>query len=226
MDDIVPPPTHLPAHDLDILHDSANLDVVQKSLEEHKCYEILLTRKHVNKNMKFRITLVSDILKLSFRDYLSPELHDDIAVHSWHKVYSVVDKRKHKWSTTLLARALCEFDTILCNSKKFTPFELEQLPPAIQNYSRFMQEVDTAVDLEHNVSKRNAEKKVGVQKGFLRAQDGIDLSHSSIKSFDNSPCASAHCRHRCLLPTGMSPVEINDFNNKLKTDHKVAVQKW
>ena len=63
MDDIVPPPTHFPVHDLDILHYSANLDVVQKSLEEHKCYDILLTRKHVNKNMKFRITLVSDILK-------------------------------------------------------------------------------------------------------------------------------------------------------------------
>ena len=214
---------HQDGRQLDV---SSDEDETEKYLEQHRCYDILLSRKHVIKNIKFRVGLVSDILNLSSKAYLVPELQDDQSIHKWYQVYSTLDKRKHQWTSTLVARALCEFDMILRKNAKILPMDAEQFPAAVQYYAMFMEELETAVELEKNETRRIADKKVGKQKGYTRAQDSIDLSLLSIESLDNSLCASVHCRHRCLLPTGMSPVEMDDFNNNLKSQHRTALQKW
>ena len=100
----------------------------------------------------------------------------------------------------MLATALCEFDMILRRNAKVIPMDMEEFPAPIQYYRMYMEELKTAVDLDKKELKK-ATEKIGKQKGFMRSQDNIDLSKLSIESFDVGLCSSAHCRHRCLLPT-------------------------
>ena len=70
------------------------------------------------------------------------------------------------------------------------------------------------------------EKKIGIQKGNTRSQDHIDITKLSCYSFDPSLCASGHCHHQCLLPTGLTGKEIDEFNQNLRDQFRHAIKKW
>ena len=82
-----------------------------KSVEEHPCYDLLLGRKQVVKLKSYRIGLITNILATPKDEYLDSTLHNDPNIIKWYQVYSTVDKRKKQWSVSVIAHALCEFDT-------------------------------------------------------------------------------------------------------------------
>ena len=115
-----------------------------KPTEEHLCYNILLTQKHVVRKKQYRIDLISDILALPAKDYLSAEVATNKTVTTWYQVYSSVNRRKSQWTVMMLARALCELDVILKKNAKVVPMDMGDFPPAIQYYHMYMDEIKLA----------------------------------------------------------------------------------
>ena len=104
--------------------------------------------------------------------------------------------------------------------------DLDDFSPSIQDFKLFIDNVKTAVELDKIERNKPSQKRIGVQKGGVRTQDTMDMTKLSISSFHNSECAPAHCRHQCLVKTGLSPIEINDYNEQLKIQHRHNLRKW
>ena len=183
---------------------NTNAEKKEMSPEDHLCFRVLTSRKPVIRNMDFRVKLISDILKLQKEDYLDPSLHNDPCVKNWYRIYRSVNQRKKQWTVKIVASALCELDFILQKSLERNPMDICDFSPEIQYFKSFMEDVTSAALIaQKEESKKPRAKKLGTQKGGVRAQDNIDLTKLTIASFSNGLCASAHCRHQCLIKTGM-----------------------
>ena len=125
-------------------------------------------------------------------------------------MYGTIGQRKKKWSVSLIAHALYEFDTILSRNYQISPMDLDDFAPSIQQFTVFMEDVKTAAVLEQKEAKKSTQKKVGRQKGGIRNQDTIDITKLTISNLDRSSCTSTHCRHQCPLKTGLDAIEINE----------------
>ena len=196
------------------------------SVEKHACYQLLLGRKQVVKLKSFRVNLINQILGTAKDEYLDSSLHNDPCVVKWYQVYGTIGQRKKKWSVSLIAHALCEFDTIMSRNFQISPMDLDDFAPSIQQFTVFMEDVKAAALIEHKEAKKSTQKKVGRQKGGIRTQDTIDITKLTISQLDKSSCASAHCRHQCLLRTGLDAIEINEYNEQLKIQFRLNLKKW
>ena len=86
----------------------------------------------------------------------------------------------------------------------------------------YLDKVKTNVEREKS-KKSKTNKKIGTEKGGQRIQDNIDLTPLSMKSFDCTNYASAHCRHQCLLRTSPGFTKINEFNENFKIEYRAAL---
>ena len=166
---------------------------------------------HFNRNKQYRVGMINDLLKCHDRklEYFHESQILSPPVTNWFKLYGAFAKRPSQWTVIYVAEALCKFDLLMEESSSLEARVQEELPLAVQCAIIFMDKLKLASEITKNVPPRTTHGKVGKQKAGLRLQDSIVMHSLSDKSFENDHCASAHCKHRFLLPIGMTPQKIN-----------------
>ena len=96
-------------------------------------------------------------------EYVPPHLTDDPLIKRWVNTYSALDKNPSKWKLPLLARAICDFDTILTNCRAEFAISQESRPHAIVIFEDYM-------DSAREISRVSIFEKTRVRKGQIGKQ--------------------------------------------------------
>ena len=97
---------------LETCHPVSTVD--HKPYLSHPYYAVLNGgRRSLLKNMEFRIELLHSILALNSSTYLPKELCDEPHVQRWFSTHTAYLKAPRKWNRSIMAKAICEFDSIM-----------------------------------------------------------------------------------------------------------------
>ena len=117
------------------------------------------------KNMEFRIELLNGILALESSSYLPKELCDKPHVKRWCSIYTAYLMAPRKWNREIMAKAICEFDSIMKESQAMVASST--IPPPLRGFYAYMEDVSITATLVENESvniKRLSWRSVGRQK--------------------------------------------------------------
>ena len=126
----------------------------------HVCFNILMTRKKVVQNQKYRIKLIHDILSVKPQYYLNVSLAEDNIVKDWYKLYI---NHSSSWNNTNVAHGLCDFELILDKDRKMVA-KVGKYPPQIEQFRDYMNKVKEAAEMDRFTSSKVSNKKIGAKK--------------------------------------------------------------
>ena len=191
---------------------------------EHECFIVLSGRgKGTIGTKNDRINLIHDILQVDVSEYVPPHLTDDPLIKRWVNTYSALDKNPSKWKLPLLARAICDFDTILTNCRAEFAISQESRPHAIVTFEDYM-------DSAREISCVSIFEKTRVRKGQIGKQKDGEVMQEAYHLKDLEGCtydfeACARCNHRFLLPVGMHISEILKIIEKVRKYQTAELKK-
>ena len=194
--------------------------VDHKPYLSHPYYAVLNGgRRTLLKNMDFRIGLLNSILALEPSSYLPNEICNEPHVKRWVSLHKVYLKAPRKWNRAIMAKAICELDSILKESQAMVASST--IPPPLRDFYAYMDDVGITVTLAENDPTRIRKGRVGGQSAGKRVQDCINMSDVTRGKLDHSNCAN--CKHNFLLPIGLKQNQINLHNDKVKNDYRAEM---
>ena len=194
-----------------------------KSYLSHPYYTVLNGgRRSLLKNMEFRIELLHSILALNSSTYLPKELCDEPHVQRWFSTHTAYLKAPRKWNRSIMAKAICEFDSIMKESQAMVASST--IPPPLRDFYAYMEDVSTTATLAENEPVKTKYGRVGGQVAGKRVQDSINISDITRSKLDLSNCAN--CKHNFLLPIGLTQNQINLHNDKVKNDYRTQMYNY
>ena len=191
----------------------------------HPCYTVLNGgRRNLLKNMKFRIELLNSILAMAPGSYLPSNLCDESHVIRFFSTYKAYLKAPRKWNRAVMARAICEFDSIMKEAQTMVASSTASdvlLPPALREFYSYMDDVRSIAAIVENEPLSNKKGRFGAQSAGKRLQDCVNMKDLTRDKLDISNCAN--CKHNFVLPVGLEQNEINHHNDKVKIDYREAM---
>ena len=198
-----------------------------ENYKNHPCYTILNSgRRKELRNMEFRISLIGGILLLNPSTYLPSMYKDDIAVKTWYRKYSAYLKHASKWNRVIMAQCICELDIILEYASglvAISELASNAQPQSIQEFYSYMNDVRTIVTIVEN-EPTSTKQRIGKQSGGKRVQDCLNMHEITRDQLDLSNCAN--CKHNFVFPIGISQIEINLHNDKIKKEYRTKMYEY
>ena len=134
--------------------------VDHKPYLSHPYYAVLNGgRRSLLKNMGFRIELLNSILVLEQSSYLPEELCNEPHVKRWFSIHTAYLKAPRKWNRAIMAKAICEFDSIMKESQAMVA--CATVPPPVQDFYAYMVDVSTTATLAENDPLKLIKGRVG-----------------------------------------------------------------
>jgi len=83
------------------------------SAKDHKCYEVLLTKRRANKNKQQRMDMMTNIINTRSESYIPPSMVLSLEFLHWHCKTTAFAEKPRAWSMGQLAESIYDLDTIL-----------------------------------------------------------------------------------------------------------------
>ena len=191
----------------------------------HECFFVLSGRgKGTIGSKADRIHLIHNVLMVDPEEYVPPHLTDDKSIRGWINSYSAFDKNPIKWKLPILAKAMCDFDSILSKCKENVATSNVSRPAAIVTFEEYMNAAREVACYSKMDRPRVRKGQIGKQKDGEIMQEKFRLKDLEGHEYDFEACAS--CNHRYVLPVGIEIQEILKINDDLRQSHTKATEKW
>jgi len=192
--------------------------------KQHKCYEVLLTKRRANKNKQQRMDMMTNIINTRSESYIPPSMVFSTQFLHWHCKTTAFAEKPRAWSMEQLAETICDFDKILGQATNCFDSFNSKPEHVIQVFQQFMDAITKEAEIMKDELMHSSRAKIGKQKGQNRVQDNLDMTTITNESFDVSNCA--YCKHRFIVPIGLQVPEITRHNTKVSKDHCIKMRKW
>ena len=168
--------------------------------------------------------MMTNIINTRHQTYVPPPMLKSARFLHWHCKTSAFTENPRTWSMEQLAESICEFDMILQETAKCNDAFQSKPELVISVFKKFIIDVTREAEIMNDENMHSTRIKIGKQKGQNRLQDNLDMTVITNDSFDINNCA--YCKHRFVLPIGLTLPDINSHNSKVAKQHLLQMKKW